>query len=53
MGRNRLVTIIVAVVIVLLLLWLFVGIGDEAAETATEGVDATAPAAEGAAEPAD
>ena len=53
MGRNRLVTIIVAVVIVLLLLWFFVGVGNEAAETATEGADVDAPAADGAAEPAD
>jgi hypothetical protein len=53
MPRNRLVTIIVAVVIVLLLLWLFAGIGNEAAETATEGADVEAPAADGATEPAD
>ena len=32
MGHNRIATVIVAVVLVLLLLWLFVDIGDEAAE---------------------
>ena len=38
MGRNRLVTIIVAVVAVLLLLWLFVGIGDDEAVVTEDGV---------------
>ena len=40
MGRNRLVTIIVAIVVVLLLLWLFVGIGDDEAVVTTEDGDA-------------
>ena len=52
MERNRVGAIIAAVVVVLLLLWLFVGASDEAAET-IEGADVEAPAADGAAEPAE
>ena len=50
MGRNRIGLIIGAVVVVLLLLWLFGAAGNEAAETATEGADVEAPAADEAGE---